>query len=51
MGDTSTSDAVKMWDSQSKAMLGLLRVDNQTYRFLGECNRAMEPGQAEEHND
>ena len=39
MGDTSTSDAVKMWDSQSKAMLGLLRVDNQAYRFLGECSR------------
>ena len=51
MGDTSTSDAVKMWDSQSKAMLGLLRVDNQTYRFLGECSRAMRPGQVEEHAD
>ena len=43
MGDNSTADAVKMWDSQSKSMLGLLRVDGIVHRFLGVCSRPATP--------
>ncbi|CAE8701197.1 unnamed protein product, partial [Polarella glacialis] len=35
MGDTAMSDVVRHWDQRSKEMLGLLRVDGVTYRYLG----------------
>jgi hypothetical protein len=34
-GDTSTSAGVTHWDGASKSTTGLIRVDGQTYTFLG----------------
>ena len=38
MGDTSVSDTVRHWDGVAKETIGLIRVDNATYSFLGYQN-------------
>mmetsp|Transcript_168114 Transcript_168114/g.539925 ORF Transcript_168114/g.539925 Transcript_168114/m.539925 type:complete len:699 (+) Transcript_168114:90-2186(+) len=36
MGDEATSGLVRHWDQRPKEMVGLLRVDGDTYRFIGD---------------
>lgn len=35
-GDTSVSDTIRHWDGAPKEMMGLIRIDNQSYGFLGQ---------------
>ena len=43
MGDTTTSDVVRHWDQTPKEMMGLIRVDGTSYRYLGACADAPLP--------
>jgi len=54
MGDNSTDGMVRHWDQRSKELVGLLRVDGETYRFLGDCGRdatPAEPGPVSVHEE
>ena len=37
MGDNTTADVVRHWDQTPKEMMGMLRVDGRSYRYLGAC--------------
>ena len=36
-GDSSTAGNVRHWTGTSKDMLGMVRIDGKSYRFLGSC--------------
>lgn len=54
MGDNSTDGVVRHWDQRPKELVGLVRVDGTTYRFLGDCGHdatPKKPGPVKVHED
>jgi hypothetical protein len=43
MGDSITDDIVRHWDQTPKEMMGMVRVDGKSHRFLGACGVAPVP--------
>eukprot|EP00051_Salpingoeca_urceolata_P000708 m.35522 g.35522 ORF g.35522 m.35522 type:complete len:785 (-) comp10931_c0_seq2:5714-8068(-) len=42
--DNTTGDEVRHWDGSAKEMRGLVRIDGQTFRFLGRIQTPGKPG-------